>query len=242
VGPLRPSAAQLAAAAQMAAERGQYADDDDDDDDDEVGPLPRQRVAASAVSASALYAGAVSTTSVGAAGTLSTLGGDVPLGGSATGGSAGGAPQPAAAADGELVREEWMVDPGEDRVLGFETFGVSRKFQTGKKAKVKNAMLAEEREALEKAMEGSAEAIRTKEVLEAYRELRGASLMERHVEAAAQKQSQGRQPPAERRAFDRELDVVGRRAMGQHQVAQLVEHAKELDSRFDKGSVQRSFL
>ena len=239
VGPLRPSAAQLAAAAVLAAAQEEL---EDDDDDDEVGPLPRQRHAAASVSASALYGGAGggpgAAIRVGATGvTMSTLGGDVPLGVISSSSSSD-----AAVADGELVREEWMVDPGEDRVLGFETFGVSRKFQTGKKAKVKNAMLAEEREALEKAMEGSAEAIRTKEVLEAYRELRGASLMDRHVEEAARKKTTSRPVPVERRAFDRELDVVGRRSMGQHQVEQLVQHAKELDSRFDKGSVQRSFL
>jgi hypothetical protein len=45
-----------------------------------------------------------------------------------------------------------------------------------------------------------------------------------------------------RRAFDRELDVLSRKEMGNKQVSDLVEHAKELDSRFDKGSVQRSFL
>ena len=30
-----------------------------------------------------------------------------------------------------LEREEWMLVPGEDRGLGVETFGVSRKFSTG---------------------------------------------------------------------------------------------------------------
>ena len=46
----------------------------------------------------------------------------------------------------------------------------------------------------------------------------------------------------ERRAFDREVDILGRRAIGEHQVQELVQRSKELDSRFDKGSVQRSFL
>ena len=32
-----------------------------------------------------------------------------------------------------MEREEWMLVPGEDRGLGVETFGVSRKFSTGKK-------------------------------------------------------------------------------------------------------------
>ena len=38
----------------------------------------------------------------------------------------------AAAASDVLEREEWMLVPGEDRGLGVETFGVSRKFSTGK--------------------------------------------------------------------------------------------------------------
>ena len=90
-------------------------------------------------------------------------------------------------------------------------------------------------------MEGSEEAQRTKAVLEEYRERRGASLMDRHAadRAVARK---GELKSGERRAFDRDVDVLGRRTVGQQQVEQLVEHARELDSRFDKGSVQRSFL
>ena len=143
-------------------------------------------------------------------------------------------------------REEWMINPGEDRgIAGFETFGVSRKFNTGKLAKKVNEGLAAEREALERAMEGSEEAQRTKAVMEEYRERRGASLMDRHAAdraAATTRKSGGGERGGERRAFDREVDVLGRRTVGQQQVQQLVEHAKELDSRFDKGSVQRSFL
>jgi hypothetical protein len=30
--------------------------------------------------------------------------------------------------------------------------------------------------------------------------------------------------------------------MGEHQVRELMHHAKELDSKFSKGSVQRNFL
>jgi erythromycin esterase-like protein len=82
-----------------------------------------------------------------------------------------------------------MLVPGEDRGLGVETFGVSRKFSTGKVSKKKNAELTAERQAIEKALEGSVEAMKTKAVLEEYKERRGASLMERHAadraEAAA---------------------------------------------------------
>jgi hypothetical protein len=37
-------------------------------------------------------------------------------------------------------------------------------------------------------------------------------------------------------------DVLSHKGMGKNQVEALVQHAKELDTRFDKGSVQRSFL
>ena len=262
VGPMRPSNAQLAAAAQLAAQHPhQY----EDEEDDEVGPLP-QAPSRMAVTASALYTGAASVGGVGLGDgrALNTLGGDVaPKTASSSSSSSEfrvrdisrGADSVVGDVEGDgagvgaviTEREEWMINPGEDRgIAGFETFGVSRKFNTGKLAKKVNEGLAAEREALERAMEGSEESRRTKAVMEEYRERRGASLMERHAadraDEAARKGGGGGGVRGERRAFDRDVDVLGRRTVGQQQVQQLVEHAKELDSRFDKGSVQRSFL
>jgi hypothetical protein len=48
---------------------------------------------------------------------------------------------------------------------GFESFGVSRKFATGKQAKKAAATVAAERELYEEAMKHSEEAVKTKEIL-----------------------------------------------------------------------------
>lgn len=87
-------------------------------------------------------------------------------------------------------------------VSGFETFGVSRKFQTGKKAKKVAAATTEQREAYEESMKYSEESQRTQAILEEFKEKRGASLMDRHV---AKKAEQPKAVSTGRRAFDREL-------------------------------------
>ena len=46
-------------------------------------------------------------------------------------------------------------------IVGFETFGVSRKFQTGKKAKKTAAAITDQREAYEESMKNSEESQRT---------------------------------------------------------------------------------
>lgn len=87
-------------------------------------------------------------------------------------------------------------------MTGFETFGVSRKFQTGKKAKKVALATTEMREAYEESMKNSEESQRTQAILEEFKEKRGASLMDRHV---AKKADQPKAAPSGRRAFDREL-------------------------------------
>ena len=53
--------------------------------------------------------------------------------------------------------------------IGFESFGVNRKFNTGKIAKKTAAAISEQREAYEEAMKDSEESKRTREVLEEFK-------------------------------------------------------------------------
>jgi hypothetical protein len=84
----------------------------------------------------------------------------------------------------------------------------------------------------------------TEELLQEYREKRGLSLMEQHL-LANKKSKTAHEDPAEknsRKAFDRERDLLSHSRMDEHKVAKLVQNAKELDDRFDKAAVQKSFL
>lgn len=99
---------------------------------------------------------------------------------------------------------------------------------------------------------GGGTAVRpVEEVMQDYRELRGGSLMEQHL--ANKKARTGEKDGAEsamlgkdgkplRRAFDREKDMLSHSKMDEQKVAKLVQNAKELDDRFDKACVQKSFL
>ena len=97
---------------------------------------------------------------------------------------------------------------------------------------------------------GGGDSMSTDAVMQSYREKRGGTLMEQHLakhaKTTAEKEeregaSQVGGKPA-RRAFDRERDLLSHSKMDQHKVAKLVENARELDSRFDKACVQKSFL
>jgi hypothetical protein len=191
VGPSMPSTAQLAAA-QDAAKRYIALGGLEEEGDDDFGPAPQK-------------------VSVHSAGNMVKA---VPLGFTGTGATE----ETLEEADREvgnkskkewqegdpIIREEWMTNPGEDRAIaGFETFGVSRKFQTGKKAKKTATATTEQREAYEESMKYSEEAQKTQAILAEYKEKRGASLMERHVDEKAKKQPT--KVEGGRRAFDREL-------------------------------------
>jgi hypothetical protein len=84
----------------------------------------------------------------------------------------------------------------------------------------------------------------TEELLQEYREKRGLSLMEQHL-LANKKSKTSHEDSADknaRKAFDRERDLLSHSRMDEHKVAKLVQNAKELDDRFDKAAVQKSFL
>lgn len=137
----------------------------------------------------------------------------------------------------------------------------NRKFQAGKGAKKAAEQMSIQREfqrqqqALQAAQsqaqhggkEGKEGFVSTDAVMQDYREKRGESLMEAHLAKKARTTSSevttavgsGKQ---QRRAFDREIDMASHSKMNEDKVAKLVQNAKELDDRFDKGSVQKSFL
>jgi len=134
----------------------------------------------------------------------------------------------------------------------------NRKFQAGKGAKKAAEQMSIQREfqrqqqalqaAQSQAQHGGKEGfISTDAVMQDYREKRGESLMEAHLAKKARTTSSevttgvgsGKQ---QRRAFDREIDMASHSKMNEDKVSKLVQNAKELDDRFDKGSVQKSFL
>lgn len=84
------------------------------------------------------------------------------------------------------------------------------------------------------------------DVMQDYRELRGGSLMEQHLAKKARTSEAepafGKDGKPIRRAFDREKDMLSHSKMDEQKVAKLVQNAKELDDRFDKACVQKSFL
>jgi hypothetical protein len=85
------------------------------------------------------------------------------------------------------------------------------------------------------------EAGTTEELLQEYRERRGVSLMDQHLAKKA-KVAPIELGNGERKAFDRERDLLSHGRMDSQKVASLVKGAKELDDRFDKAAVQKSFL
>jgi hypothetical protein len=85
------------------------------------------------------------------------------------------------------------------------------------------------------------EAGTTEELLQEYRERRGVSLMDQHLAKKA-KIAPTELGTGERKAFDRERDLLSHGRMDSQKVASLVKGAKELDDRFDKAAVQKSFL
>ena len=90
--------------------------------------------------------------------------------------------------------------------------------------------------------------VSTDTVMQDYREKRGESLMEQHLAKKARTGSTehttavGAGGKQQRRAFDHERDMGSQSKLNEDKVSKLVQNAKELDDRFDKGSVQKSFL
>ena len=135
------------------------------------------------------------------------------------------------------------------------------KFQTGKEAKKVAAALKAEREAVSRLLEDPEEKAKSEALLAEYREKRGPSLMEAHLDKL------GKKPKihdTRMKAFDHEKVVAlhnicsfdysvigifyssqemgGNRKMNRKDVEGMVQQSKELDTRFDKASVQKSFL
>lgn len=80
------------------------------------------------------------------------------------------------------------------------------------------------------------------DLLQELNERRGMSLMEEHLAKRAKTTGGAGSNKGERRAFDRERDLLSHGRMNEDRVATLVKGAKELEDRFDKAAVQKSFL
>lgn len=221
IGPTMPSAEELAQALENYQGTIIEEEQEDDDDDDVIGPaLPKAKRITN---------------------THQTLRHQTPLGGQVV--------IPLAVIRSEKVqktsvsnsggREEWMLTPGESKASQSlsDTFGVSRGFQSGKVAKQK----AKELEAMRSEQpRDAAEDARTQAILEEYREKRGPSLMDQHLQKKKDGGS-GSQKDS-RRPFDRERDVLQRKPMDAAAARELVQQAKNLDTRFSSGNIQRNFL
>lgn len=138
----------------------------------------------------------------------------------------------------------------------------NRKFQAGKQAKKLAEKMSIQREfqrqqqlmqsaqefAERKATAGAGGALlqddeaTTEQLLADYRAKRGVSLMEEHLAKSKKAKTEHTGNGGGRRAFDRETDLLSHGKMDEHKVAKLVQNARELDDRFDKAAVQKSFL
>ncbi len=213
-GPQRPSAQQLVLAQQamqsLKAQGVQEDSDDDEDDDGLIGP--------SAVKSASIQQQPRILPIFASASTQDNV------------------PQ-------EGGREEWMLTPGERSGVAGMIDGngnaiiKNRKFDGGKKAKSDAQELANLRAAEQAAFENSEEGQRMHVFLQEHRESRGDTLMDQHMNKKAKLDTS--RTIAKRPAFDRERDIVqaGSRA-SKEAVTAIVRQAKEIDSRFSKGSYQ----
>eukprot|EP01038_Epipyxis_sp_PR26KG_P012923 gene12923-17321_t len=145
----------------------------------------------------------------------------------------------------ENKRDEWMITPGNSSLIADLTSRsvTNRKFQSGKEAKKLALELINHREKMRKEMESSEEGLKTKAIMDEYKELRGPSLMDKHLLEKNKNNSHNNNNEKEiRKPFDRDRDLLSHRKLDQNKVKEIVENAKQLDSRFDKGMTQKSFL
>lgn len=115
----------------------------------------------------------------------------------------------------------------------------NRKFQSGKQAK-KLAEKYQIQKAYQKALleqEGGNQVIEEEEEVSAR-----PSLLEEHLAKKQKTEHVGNDKPNVRRPFDREKDVLSTKKIGVQEIKYLVENAKELNTKFDKAVVQRTFL
>jgi hypothetical protein len=135
----------------------------------------------------------------------------------------------------------------------------NRKFDRGKQSKKAAEVVNAESEKAYEAYLLSAEGQQTEELLRQHREKRGLSLIEVHRDNSSKKP---KNLDSGLQFFDRERvclfvlsvslmsdssspppqDLLSHRRMDRSQVDHLVENSKQLDSRFSKTAVQRSFL
>lgn len=236
VGPAMPTREQLAEAQAAAASymqkyhAGPEAGGDDEEDEDDFGPS----MATPAQKAAAQKAAAASDTGPEL---LGMVGAAMPSIEPTTATTTTTAPHPTATPAGGHVHEEWMMTPGDSKLLGGlkSTLPTTRTFQRGKLAKA-----AEEERKRKMPQVSEEEQRQMDEALAEHRAKRGKSLVELHQEQRRKQAARGFAKPKERRAFDREIDL-GTRQMNEAQVRQLVAKAKDFDTRFSK-SVQRTFL
>lgn len=143
-------------------------------------------------------------------------------------------------------REEWLLTPGESKAFAvLDGVLTNRKFQSGKQAK----KVAEKhliQKAYMKSVEESASSHKRQQSTgEDDEDNHKPSLFDEHLakrvklDESNKKASQGKH---ERKAFDREADVLSHKKLNIAEVQKLVSNSKELNSKFDKAIVQRSFI
>jgi len=153
----------------------------------------------------------------------------------------------------EVGREEWMMTVGDGKAVdaldgssSSSSFGKERKFAAGKQASQAAKQLQAKKAALAAAARAQPEDPAVAAALQAHQQARGGSLMDMHHDARTALQEAKRSKTKGGKAgqgapgdFNYQRDMGSfRRKVDSHVKDQMVEDAKQLDTRFDR-SLQR---
>jgi hypothetical protein len=214
LGPTLPSASDL-----HLAQTGRYYSENDEDDDEDIGPrvMSSSNYPVRAMVATSRPLGMTGVTDVPSQDNMEEEEEVTELGGQ---------------------REEWISTPGDSKAFAIldPTNLTNRKFQSGKQAK-KFAEKLQIQKAAQRALMEQQNGI-VEEDLEPQRP----SLMEEHLSKKAKKDHSTKDTSGARKPFEREKDLLAGKKLNEKEVKFLVENAKDLNSKFDKAVVQRTFL
>ena len=131
-------------------------------------------------------------------------------------------------------REEWMLTPGEQRAA-LEAFGENRKFSQGKLARKAAAAATLARGSIFNKAEPTAEELAAQALREEQRALRGPSLVDLHAASKAAGKAL-----KNAKGFDYDRDIATHRnKVDSREARKLLDEARKLDSRFDRGAVPK---
>jgi hypothetical protein len=214
LGPALPSASEL-----HLAQTGRYYSEEEEDDEEDIGP----RVMSS--SSYPARASVATSRPLGMIGVTDAASNDKVKS------------EEEVAELGEQ-REEWISTPGDSKAFAIldPTNLTNRKFQSGKQAK----KLAEKMQIQKAAQRALME--QQNGVVEEDPEPQRPSLMEEHLSKKAKKEHTSKDNSGARKPFEREKDLLAGKKLNEKEVKFLVENAKDLNSKFDKAVVQRTFL